>query len=128
MRIRSQHRYRLRGSSRDLAPGGHYSLTGIVSPLRRTRSDRALSLSIEAAAFNDVQVPREALVQMPLPCLRSSELVSRVGLSMPKVRLMGRQARDTLPMRAMRQLGWETRLELPVRAVRAIWLGIVLSR
>ena len=77
----------------------------------------------EAGAFSDTQVRREALIQLPLPYLRSSELVSRVDLSMPEVRQMGRQARDILPMRAMRQLGWETRLQLPVRTVREVRLG-----
>jgi hypothetical protein len=68
---------------------------------------------------------------MPLPYLRSSGLVvSRLELSMPEVRLVGRQARDVLPMRAMRQLGWETHLHLPVRGVRTLgidWSASVKS-
>jgi hypothetical protein len=60
---------------------------------------------------------------MPLPYLRSLELVSRLELSMPEVRQFRRQARYILPMRAMRQLGWETRLRLPVRRVREAGLG-----
>jgi hypothetical protein len=128
MQTTSQHRYHFARVSVISSQEGHYSLTGTVSHLRRTRSD--LSLSIEAAAFNDIQVRREALIQLPLPCLRSSGLglVSRLELSMPEVRAVGRQARDTLPMRAMRQLGWETRLQLPVRAVRTVGLDMVLSR
>jgi hypothetical protein len=81
------------------------------------------ALSIEAGAFSDIQVRREALIQLPLPYLRSSELISRLELPMPEVRQLGRQARDILPMRAMRQLGWETCFQLPVRTVREVGLG-----
>jgi hypothetical protein len=74
-------------------------------------------------ACRRLQVRREAHIQMPLPYLRSLELVSRLELSMPEVRQLGRQALYILPMRAMRRLGRETRLQLPVRTVRGVRLS-----